>query len=406
MFLKQSTASQVIQIGPFLDDTDFKTPETGLTIANTDIKLRKAGGTSHTNKNSGGATHIASGYYHATLDATDTNTVGLLDISVNVSGALPVWTRFYVLEEAVYDAMFGASALGYVSNAPVNVAQFGGVNLTATGGRPEVNTTHWGGTAVASARPLVDVAQISGDSAAADNLEAAADGTGYNLGGGSIVAASVTGAVGSVTGNVGGNVTGSVGSVASGGIAATSIADGALTAAKFAAGAFDAVWSVATRLLTAGTNIVLAKGTGVTGFNDLDAAGIRSAVGLASANLDTQLAAILDDTGEIGAAGAGLTEAGGTGDQFTAVLARLVALTVATGSVQDNVANTATAFETDLAETADHHWRDAFVLITSGALAGQVKRITAYDGTTKVLTVAGGFTAAPATAVTFAIINR
>lgn len=72
-----------------------------------------------------------------------------------------------------------------------------------------------------------DVGSISGDTVAADNLEAAADGTGYNLGGGAVVAASVTGAagsvtgavgsvtgaVGSVTGNVGGNVAGSVGSV-------------------------------------------------------------------------------------------------------------------------------------------------------------------------------------------------
>jgi hypothetical protein len=58
----------------------------------------------------------------------------------------------------------------------------------------------------------VDVLAISGDSTAADNLEAAADGTGYNLGGGSVVAASVTGAVGSVTGAVG-SVTGAVGSV-------------------------------------------------------------------------------------------------------------------------------------------------------------------------------------------------
>lgn len=53
-----------------------------------------------------------------------------------------------------------------------------------------------------------------------------------------------------------------------------------------------AVWSAATRILTAGTNIVLAKGTGVTGFNDLDAAGVRTATGLASANLDTQLSGI------------------------------------------------------------------------------------------------------------------
>ena len=86
-------------------------------------------------------------------------------------------------------------------------------------------------------------------------------------------------------------------------ITATALATDTITAAKIAADAIGAselaadaateiataVWASATRLLTAGTNIVLAKGTGVTGFNDLDAAGVRSAVGLASANLDTQL---------------------------------------------------------------------------------------------------------------------
>lgn len=50
----------------------------------------------------------------------------------------------------------------------------------------------------------VNVVQISGDAAAADNLETAADGGSYNLGGGGVVAASVTG-------NVGGNVTGTIG---------------------------------------------------------------------------------------------------------------------------------------------------------------------------------------------------
>ncbi len=38
------------------------------------------------------------------------------------------------------------------------------------------------------------------------------------------------------------------------------------------------VWAVATRVLTAGTNIVLAKGTGVTGFNDLSAAAVNAEV--------------------------------------------------------------------------------------------------------------------------------
>lgn len=73
------------------------------------------------------------------------------------------------------------------------------------------------------------------------------------------------------------------------------VAAGVIAAASFAANALDAVWSTATRILTAGTNIVLAKGTGLTGLNDLDAAGVRGAVGLASANLDTQLAALDSD---------------------------------------------------------------------------------------------------------------
>jgi hypothetical protein len=71
------------------------------------------------------------------------------------------------------------------------------------------------------------------------------------------------------------------------------IPNGWLTSAGIAANALDAVWSTAARLLTAGTNIVLAKGVGVTGFNDLAAADVRTAVGLASANLDTQIATLL-----------------------------------------------------------------------------------------------------------------
>ncbi|MBN9522500.1 hypothetical protein J0H58_28925 [bacterium] len=140
--LRQSTASQAVVLGPFLDSTDGNTQETALSIANTDIRLRKAGAAAGA-KNSGGATHDAAGYYLTTLDATDTNTVGPLLISVHVAGALAVWLECYVYEEAVYDALFAASAPGYVANAPVNVAQ------------------------------------ISGDAGAADNAEAFFDGTGY-----------------------------------------------------------------------------------------------------------------------------------------------------------------------------------------------------------------------------------
>lgn len=73
-------------------------------------------------------------------------------------------------------------------------------------------------------------------------------------------------------------------SIPAGWLTAAGIADGAFTAAKFASGAFDAVWTVAVRILTAGTNIVLAKGVGVTGFNDLSSGDVGSAAEAALAN--------------------------------------------------------------------------------------------------------------------------
>lgn len=146
------------------------------------------------------------------------------------------------------------------------------VAAVTVNGVPEVDVTHFGGSAgtFASGRPEVNASHAAG--------------TAWN----------------------------------SGAIGANTLAADTLTAAKVASDVGTeigtAVWATTTRILTAGTNIALAKGTGVTGFNDLDAAGIRSAVGLASANLDSQLStidgivnSILVDTAEIGAAGAGLT---------------------------------------------------------------------------------------------------
>lgn len=118
--------------------------------------------------------------------------------------------------------------------------------------------------------------------------------------GGNVVGsvASVVGAVGSVTGNVGGNVAGSVGSVTGdiggnltgtiGGLSAqakadvNAEADAALTDYG-AAKPGDEMDLVDAPNATAVTAI---QG----GLSTLDAAGVRSAVGLASANLDTQIA--------------------------------------------------------------------------------------------------------------------
>ena len=50
------------------------------------------------------------GYYNCELDATDTNTVGTLRLCVHHTDALPVWHDYQVVEEAIYDALFAASA--------------------------------------------------------------------------------------------------------------------------------------------------------------------------------------------------------------------------------------------------------------------------------------------------------
>ena len=109
LYLKQSTASQSVLIGPFVDSTDGATAETGLSIANTDIRLSKNGGNLGA-KNSGGGTHDEAGWYTITLDATDTDTVGRLQLHCKMSGALMVHHEYQVLEENVFDAWFAASA--------------------------------------------------------------------------------------------------------------------------------------------------------------------------------------------------------------------------------------------------------------------------------------------------------
>jgi hypothetical protein len=129
LYLKQSTASQTRQLGPFVDATDGFSAETGLTIANTDIRLSSNGG-AFGNKNSGGGTHTEDGYYTATFDATDTGTVGHLLMNITVSGARPVRYDAWVLEEDIYEALFASGAAAFDSADGMNLTKIGG-NATA-----------------------------------------------------------------------------------------------------------------------------------------------------------------------------------------------------------------------------------------------------------------------------------
>lgn len=107
-FLKQSTSVDV-PIGPFVDSTDGVTAETSLTITQPDIRLKKNSGAWAQKNAAQTLSHEENGYYEVTLDATDTNTLGLLRLAVNESGAMPIWEDFMVLSANVYDSLIGGS---------------------------------------------------------------------------------------------------------------------------------------------------------------------------------------------------------------------------------------------------------------------------------------------------------
>jgi len=143
IWLKQSTARTLV-IGPFLDSTDGVTPETGLTISQADIRLSKNGGAFAQTNNATGATHMENGYYSVPLDATDTNTLGVLRVAVAESGALPVWQDLMVVPANVWDSMFGADLLD------VSMVQIAGSAVDAAAAQLGVNVVNWKGAAAAA----------------------------------------------------------------------------------------------------------------------------------------------------------------------------------------------------------------------------------------------------------------
>lgn len=109
-YLKQSTAV-TLKLGPFVDSSDGNTEETALTINAADVKISKNGGAFASKNDSNAASHDANGWYAVNLDATDTNTAGILTVYIHVSGALPVWREYVVVPANVYDSLFSTDKL-------------------------------------------------------------------------------------------------------------------------------------------------------------------------------------------------------------------------------------------------------------------------------------------------------
>lgn len=64
-----------------------------------------------------------------------------------------------------------------------------------------------------------------------------------------------------------------------------------------------------------------------------------------------------------------------------------------------------TSFTTDLASAVNDFYKDCLITFTSGNLAGQVKRVSGYNGTSNTITVNAAFTEAPANGDLFRLLN-
>lgn len=140
IYFRQSTASQEFPIGPLVASSDGVTAQTGLTIANTDIKFWFTGATTLANKNSGGGTHISNGNYYAVADATDTATLGSGKVIVQMASTMAWWDYFAIIPAVIYDVWFSTAVQA------ANVTQWNSTNVATpnTAGVPVVDSRGYG----------------------------------------------------------------------------------------------------------------------------------------------------------------------------------------------------------------------------------------------------------------------
>lgn len=207
----------------------------------------------------------------------------------------------------------------------------------------------------------VDVLAISGDSVAADNLEAAADGSGYNLGGGSIVAASVTAAVTANTTQLAGQTV----TAAAGVTFPSSVA----SPTNITAGTITTVTTV-TNAVTVGTN------------NDKTGYSLATAPPTAAAIADAVWDESIGDHLTAGSTGAALNAAGSAGDPWTTTLPGSYTGSQAGKILADILVDTGTTLQAELdgiqADTEDIQSRLPAALVggrmdaSVGAMAANV----------------------------------
>lgn len=180
-WLEQSTAATVI-MGPFVDQSNGYTPETGLTAGGVDeIGVYKHDATALTSiSGTTTFTHRAGGMYTMTLSTADTGTVGRLTAYVRDDDVcLPVWKEFMVVPSNVYDSLVGGT-----DTLQADATQWNGTAVATpdTAGHPVVTVKEGTGAGelnVTSGVVDANLTQMGGVAQSATDLKDFAD-AGYN----------------------------------------------------------------------------------------------------------------------------------------------------------------------------------------------------------------------------------
>lgn len=410
--LKKSTATTVL-LGPFVDETDGKTAETGLTIAQADVLLWKEGGTTMAQKSeTTSCTHRSNGYYTCPLDTTDTGTNGILHVTVHKSGALPVKETFYVVHANTFDGMISYSGLGSLANVvswntsavatptvagvpEVDITHFNGTAGTFASGRPEVNTSHIAGSAVSTSSAQIGVNVVNFGGAAgtfASGIpQASLTTSAINSIADQVLDESITDhrAANSLGAMLQPLHSGTCPTIGSPLTTTIKLAAGASSADDFYNGDLVVAWSAdgATKVADYITDYVGATQTAtVTGFASAPQTGWTYAVmpggtipGASAPSANDNAAAVWN------ALWASYTASGSFGERFGAIRRNTFA------SVASSSAMTLDAG----ASTSVNHYKYATLRLLSGTYAGESRQIIDHTAG-RVVTVSPAFTGAPA----------
>lgn len=161
-------------MGPFMDAADAVTPETGVTLGTADQAevLKADGAATVTMAGTFAAVTGADGWYDYTCAAGDVDTVGeVVFVVQDTDVCLPVFVRGQVIEEAVYDAMYAASAAG-----PLQSTVAGRTLDVTTTGVAGVDFSNIDGVLQAAdlAADCITAAKLADDCISSDQLAATA----------------------------------------------------------------------------------------------------------------------------------------------------------------------------------------------------------------------------------------